>query len=174
MVTSGRFSLGEECTPYRITKYSMKDGRFTLHDALVHARKVPLQQLRQKLLDKHQKFMRPTSTEIYRCLCMWHDHATILKRGYILVTVHVLYDVEVFFTEDKYHQLHPADSSLCVQSEVEQPEVHILSCGSSSIEDQAALVGDQLSCVSQLKDPIQTESGIQVSIYNSLGQRLFL
>lgn len=67
-----------------------------------------------------------------------------------------------FFTDDEYQQLHP-NTSTCIQTEVEQPEVYLLSLGSSSVEDQAALVEDRLSCVMDLKTPVQTESGIEVS-----------
>lgn len=78
-----------------------------------------------------------------------------------MITVHVMYDPNVFFTDAEYKQHHPDDTA-CIQSEVEQPEIHLVSAGSSSVEDQAALVGDRLSCIIKLKDPIQTESGIQV------------
>ena len=90
MIDSGRFSLGEESTPHKITKYIYKEGKLSPHDTLVHARKVPLQQIRQRLLTKQEKYVRPTSNKIARSLCMWHDHATILKNGFIMVTVHVL------------------------------------------------------------------------------------
>ena len=160
MLASGRFSLGEECTPYKITKYTLKDGKLSPYDILVQARKVPLQQIRQRLLTKHQQFMRSTSTEVAR---MWHDHATILGMGFIMVTVHVMFDSSVFLTDEEYNLLHP-DATLCVQSEVEQPEIHLVSLGSSSVEDQAALVGDRLSCILNLNTPVQTESGIQVSV----------
>ena len=40
-------------------------------------------------------------------------------------------------------QRHP-DVSVSIQAEVEQPEIHILS---SSVEDQAALVGERISCI---------------------------
>ena len=161
MVASGRFCLGEECAPFKITKYTLHDGRLSHHDILVHARKIPLFEICQKLLAKHQKYMRPASTEITRSLCMWHDHATILKMGFILVTVHVMYDSEVFLTDDEYRQHHP-NACVCIQAEIEQPEVHVLSAGSSSVEDQAALVGDRLSCVQDLKKQVQTESEIKV------------
>lgn len=90
MITSGRFTLGEECTPYKITKYIPVNGELTPHDILVHARKVPLRELRQKLLNRQQKYMRLTPNNRSRSLCMWHDHATILKMGFVMVTVHVV------------------------------------------------------------------------------------
>ena len=92
---------------------------------------------------------------------MWHDHATILKMGFILVTVHVMYDSHVFLTDDEYKQLHP-NAGVCIQAEVEQPEVYLLSAGSSSVEDQAALVGDRLSCILDLKNHLLTENGTKV------------
>ena len=185
MISSGRFQLGEECAPYKVTKYTVVNGVMTPHDTFVHARKVPLKVIRQRLLEKHLKFMRlmplPTvtamteseikemlqkahynsnleglsheqlcnllfQTQRARSLCMWHDHATILKMGFIMVTVHVMYDPLVFFTDAEYQQCHP-DSSFRIQSEVEQPEVYLLSTGSSSAEDQVALVGDRISCL---------------------------
>ena len=35
------------------------------------------------------------NTQRCRSLVFWHDHSTILKSGYLLVTVHVLYDPAV-------------------------------------------------------------------------------
>ena len=57
----------------------------------------------------------------------------------------------------KYHRKRLA------QTEVEQPEIHILSAGSSSVSDQAALVGDRLSCILDLSTPVQTEDGKEIT-----------
>lgn len=197
MITSGRFTLGEECAPYTITKYIMENGKLSPQDTFVYARKVPLKQIRQRLLDKHLKYMRLSSAtamteeemrEILqnahvpnleamshqqlceqllrsrrsRSLCMWHDHATILKMGFILLTVHIMYDPMVFFTDEEYKQAHPG-VTVSIQSEVEQPEVCLLSAGSSSVEDQAALVGDRISCLLELQTPVKTDKGIEVA-----------
>ena len=35
-----------------------------------------------------------------RLLVFWHDHATILGHGYIMVTVHTVYHPAVYFTGD--------------------------------------------------------------------------
>lgn len=200
MISSGRFMLGEECTPYKITKYTLVDGMMTPYDTFVHARKVSLKEIRKRILDKHVKYMRlaPTSTvfamtemeikdtlqkahfsdleglsheqlcqlllqsQRSRHLSLWHDHATILKMGFLLVTVHTMFDPLVFLTDDEYKHTHP-DACINIQAEVEQPEVYLLSAGSSSIEDQAALVGDRISCLLDLDTPVKTESGIEVS-----------
>lgn len=66
MLTSGHFTLGEECAPFKITKYVIENGKLVPHDTLVQARKVPLEQLRQRLLKKHQKYMRLTPAEDMR------------------------------------------------------------------------------------------------------------
>lgn len=200
MIEPGRFTLGEECTPYKITNYVMVNGKMTPQDTFIKARKVPLSQIRQKLLLKHTKYMRltPTATvsamtvtelkerlhglhyldldvmshdqlcqllltsERSRALCMLHDHATILKWGFIMITVHVIYDPLVFYTDREYLNQHP-EATINIQAEVEQPEVYLLSLGSSSAEDQAALVGDRINCLLGLSAPVTTETGIEVS-----------
>lgn len=95
--------------------------------------------IRQKLLNKQMKILQlqgmssPSDigksekelrdlvrhSERYRCLCMWHDHATILKIGFDLITVHVMYDLIA-----ECEQLHPG-VYVDVQSEVEKPEIHL-------------------------------------------------
>ena len=55
---------------------------------------------------------------------MWHDHATILKMGFVMITVHVMYDPAVFYTDEEYQQLH-AGVDVNIQAEVEQPEIHL-------------------------------------------------
>lgn len=194
MISSGRFTLGEECAPYRITKYIPVNGKLTPQDTFVQARKVPLTQLRQRSLNKQLKYMRltPTSsihamtkaelieklqqptmfdslseeelrqllihTERSRSLCM---HATILKMGFLLITVHVIYDPLVFYTDEEFRQQNPG-SNTCIQSEVEQPEIHLLSAGSSTVEDQAALIGDRINCLLDLSTPIEADDGTPI------------
>jgi hypothetical protein len=114
-------------------------------EILIKARKIPLREIRERLLRKQRKYMRLTPTTIInnmtdaqlleklktigypncdettshnelcqalknsecsRSLTMWHDHATILKRGVIMVTVHTLYDPAVFFTDKEYQEMN--------------------------------------------------------------------
>ena len=49
-------------------------------------------------LDENVKHSRAQRT---RTLAFWHDHATILGHGYILMTVHVIYDTAVFMQETR-------------------------------------------------------------------------
>ena len=97
-----------------------------------------------------------------RAICFWHDHATILKMVFVMVTVHILYDPVVFYTDNEYQELNPgADAN--IQAEVEQPEIHLLAFGSSSVEDQAVLIKDRLSCLLELPEPVKTETGIEIT-----------
>ena len=125
MIVSGRFSLGEQCAPYKITKYVPENGKLIPHEISVSARKIPLTEIRTHLLNKQRKYMRLTpdsiikamtnqelidrlekvgyhtdnqshqelclalaSCERSRSLALWHDHATILKMGFLMITVH--------------------------------------------------------------------------------------
>ena len=38
-----------------------------------------------------------------RSLVVWHDHATILNNGLIMITVHVVYDKAMFLTNEEYY-----------------------------------------------------------------------
>ena len=58
-----------------------------------------------------------------------------------MITVHTLYDPAVFLTDSEYRA-----QNQFVQSEVEQPEIYMLSPASTSVEDQAALTGDRVEC----------------------------
>ena len=60
MISSGRFTLGDECAPYTITKYTLVNGVMTPHDLQIQAWKLPLKQIWQKLLHKQLKYMRLT------------------------------------------------------------------------------------------------------------------
>lgn len=52
---------------------------------------------------------------------------------------------------------------ISVQSQVEQPEIYLLSAGTSTVEDQAALIADRFDCLSDLSTPIETKDGIQIT-----------
>ncbi len=191
MISSGRFTLGDECAPYKVTKFTPSNGRMIARDVLVYGRKVPLEQIRKRLLKKQEQYMRiandttacnlvhPLHTETSVCsadnslqapthsyqqsrsLAMWHDHATILGSGFVLITVHTLYDDAVFLTNEEYKEVSGKDG-VDVQAEVEQPEIYLLSRGSSSVEDQAALVGDRLDCLIHLNDPVVASNGTEI------------
>ena len=104
------------------------------------------------VLAKHQR---------QRSLVIWHDHATVLNSGFIMVTVHILYDHAVFLTNVEYQRKY--NQNIDVQSEVEQPEVHMLALGSPSIEDQAALLPERVACLHDLNTTIMASNGVEVT-----------
>ena len=64
MVESGALTLGETCAPYTLVRYvTNSDGSVISKEVKVHGRKVPLLQLRQKLLQQQEKYMHLLSNE---------------------------------------------------------------------------------------------------------------
>ena len=199
MVEKGDLSLGVPCAPTTLTHYTTKNGQLEAKEVVVFGRKFPLTEVREKLLKKHEDYMRlNTDDEIdnmgtdelklqashfnhqfdssltieemkaaiksfqrTRHLIMWHDHSTILNLGCILMTIHIAYDPAVFLTQAEYESKFK--SNRLVQSVVEMPVLYLFAGGSSSIEDQAALIPDRLDCLQSLSQPITTSTGIEVS-----------
>lgn len=54
---TGELTVGEPCTPYVMTKCNV-NGEGEIEVRPTEIRKIPLLELRQKLLDKHFKYMR--------------------------------------------------------------------------------------------------------------------
>ena len=100
-----------------------------------------------------------------RSLVFWHDHATILNHGFLMVTVHTLYDQAVHLTNQEY--LNKTGKHLNVQAEVEQPEVYMLAMGSSSVNDQASVIADRVECLHDLQRPIKTSNGMLDDIWHA-------
>ena len=80
-----------------------------------------------------------------------------------MVTVHILYDHAVFLTNVEYQQKY--NQNIDVQSEIEQPEIHMLALGSPSIEHQAALLPEpeRVACLHDLNTPIMASNGVAVT-----------
>ena len=57
MINTGKLSLGEPCFPHTLTKFSVHDGQLRQNDSVIYGRKIPLLELRNKLLQKHIKCM---------------------------------------------------------------------------------------------------------------------
>jgi len=57
MVDDGTLTLGEPCAPQTLTKRSIVNGELTTQET-VYSRKIPFTSIRQKLLHKHEKYMR--------------------------------------------------------------------------------------------------------------------
>ena len=95
-----------------------------------------------------------------RSLVLWHDHGTVLHLGCILITVHVAYDPATFYTQQEYEVKSGCTSS--IQSLVETPTVYLLAAGSSSVEDQIALLQDRLDCLIDLSTEIVSSNGVSI------------
>ena len=81
-------------------------------------------------------------SERTRHIAMWHDHSTILGRGYVLVTIKLLYDHAVFKSDDTINQ-----SQKDLQAYIEEPEIQIIALSSSSVDEQTTLIDDRLECM---------------------------
>ena len=113
---------------------------------------VPTDQLKQRL----------KSIQRSRSLLLWHDHATLLGSGYIMVTVSALYDPAVFLTIEEY-ETKTGKQVTNLQQLIEEPHIHMLALGSSSVSDQLALIGDRLDCLVELPAKIQSSRGVGLS-----------
>ena len=90
------------------------------------------QEMRQKI----------TKSERARHIAMWHDHSTILGRGYVLVTIKLPYDHAVFKSDDTINQ-----SQKDLQAYIEEPVIQIIALSSSSVDEQTTLIDDRLECM---------------------------
>ena len=95
-----------------------------------------------------------------RSLILWHDHGTILGLGCLLVTVHVAYDPAVFYTQSEYENMHGKSPS--IQSLVERSKLYIMAAGSSSIEDQVAIIQDRIDCLHELSTNLTASNGVVI------------
>ncbi len=196
LIESGELTLGEPCHPQKLTRYTVKDGELQQSETTVYGRKIPLLEVRKRLLQKHESLMHLHSDQeianlqkselldIYRChniklptdlseeslranlkqcertrtVGIWHDHSSILGRGYILLTAKILYDPAVFRSKtDTTGKIND------IQAFIEEPEISILAISSSTIEDQAALIGDRVDCMIELSTEVTTQSGIPIT-----------
>ena len=93
---------------------------------------------------------------------MWHDHATILGTGYILVTVNTIYNQAVHLTEEEYFR-RTGQKVKSIQKLVEDPRIHMIGVGSSSVEDQASVIPDRVECLHDLHQVVTTSKGLEVN-----------
>ena len=84
----------------------------------------------------------------------WHDGSTIGGHGYIVITISVMFDVAVFFSDEEYFLKY--GENVCVQSIVEKPSLYII--GRSPSNDQQLLYSD----ISLLRENLETSDGIPI------------
>lgn len=84
MIERGELHLGEQCIPRTLVRYKTDKGKLEKTYTTVYGRKIPLLTLRQKLLEKHEKFMHLLSDE--ELAQMSHAALTeIAKQGNIYI-----------------------------------------------------------------------------------------
>ena len=63
LITSGELLIGEPCSPYVMNKVIIKeDLKVETKQVTISGRKIPLLELRHRLLKKHEQYMRVTHT----------------------------------------------------------------------------------------------------------------
>ncbi len=182
-----------------LTYVKVVDGEVVRTSSVVHGRRMPLADIRQKLLDKHEPYMHVLSDDAIasflepdlrtlldnlhestdgmqvselrervrqlqrsRTISFWHDHSSILGRGYILVVmVQVAYDLAVLMSESEYFAA-TRKVARNLQQLVEEPELYIVALSSSSPSDQLAIIPDRLDDLYELSDGVSTSGGIEV------------
>ena len=68
--------------------------------------------------------VKDSNSSTCRSCAVWHDHATIAGKGYMLVTCNVVYNSAVFKRDDEIQQ----GSETNIQAYIEEPEIHIANC----------------------------------------------
>ena len=152
MVEHGELETGIPCVPITIEK--RVKGKLRTTEA--HSRKFTLVDIRQRLLNRHEKYMRLHSEKdvvAKRSLWMWHDHSSLASHGIIAVMVGVVYNPVLFLSESE---------SPGVQEFIEEGEIHFIAHGSSSLADQACIIPERLAELEGLDEPLFTSGGVRV------------
>ena len=67
MIASGKLSIGQPCSPYSLTKsFVTTDGDVKTKQVEIVGRKLSLLELRLKLLNQHQKYMRSMTDQVIK------------------------------------------------------------------------------------------------------------
>jgi hypothetical protein len=111
--------------------YNKAEKKVIEKDVTVYASKVPLMDIRRRLLEKHEKLglVRQEYSEhddsphqtATRYLKIWHDHSSIAGHGHFLVLVSVIYDSALFLSQEEADL--KLEKSIDVQSTIETPEL---------------------------------------------------
>ncbi len=59
-----------------------------------------------------------------RTRVLWHDHSTIAGSGYLLMTIHSLYDPAIYLSTAEYERNTGRKCTRTVQEIVEEPELY--------------------------------------------------
>ena len=91
-----------------------------------------------------------------RTVAFWHDYATLLGLGAVMITMHIVYDPAVFYTQAEWEG--SGGESIDLQATIEHPSIYMICAGSSTLEDQAALLQDRIDCLHSLSGQIIASS----------------
>ena len=188
MVESGVLSLGIECVPYSVTKVSVNNGNLVKNRVPIYGRKIPLLELRKKLLQRHEKHMRlPTNEELE---ALSRDGMMSLSQDIGMTITNSIDDNELCSMIKQATRNHHLafwhdhgtilgqgyvlvtvsvmyDSSIfnagIHQPFIEEPEIHILGLSSSSADDQVAFVPDRYECLNELNQVIYSSNNVPVN-----------
>ena len=189
-IAEGRYLIGEPCVESVLVRYKAEDGSVKREEITINARRIPVLEIRKRLLAKHtqmgimhletdDKFLgmsrevivkrleaihepvyMPEITEHLReklkhsqhvrHFVEWHDHSTLVGRGYILFTTQLLYDQAVFLTNEEYKV--KTGKTLDIQTTVEEPAVTMIGVSCSSDADQMCFITARTKSVSEYTD----------------------
>ena len=186
LVESGKLKTGIPCVPVTIEKRVKGEIRTTE----AHSPQFTLRDIRQSLLNRHEKFMRLHSEDDIATMC--HDDLVAILKGSSQV------DVSAKSTEELRQLLAQHESKRClwmwhdhsslashgiiavivdviynpvlfftprspgVQEFVKEGEIHFIAHGSSSLADQACIIPERLAELEGLDEPLCTSRGVHV------------
>ena len=76
------------------------------------------------------------------------------------MAAHVAYDPAVFLTQQEYEEKFA--STTLLQSIIERPVMIMMAAGSSSAEDQTAVLQDRIDCLATMSQPIIAKETVEI------------
>ena len=93
--------------------------------------------------------MRPSATdEVHRYLLTWIDHASILNKGHLVITIRVMYTPKIFFADDE--MLVKTGIIHDVQEIVETPSLYIIGQTNDSLAEKLTYTEARLDDIKNL------------------------
>ena len=138
-VKSGKYQLGDLIIPKTFKKFCIdqSNGKIVEKEYTICGRKIPMDNIRKKLFEKHKKLqiIRETNDNIIRrCILTWADHSSVLNSGNLLITLRVCYSDKLFYTDEE--MLTRTGKVIDVQELVESPEIYILGHTDDSLAEK--------------------------------------
>lgn len=102
-IESGEILLGSLIEPKKYKKIVMKNGQISIEEFTVSGRCISMSEIRKKIFLEHEQMgiLRNKNSTLTRYFILWSDHASILNAGHLLLTVKVVYDDEIFYTDEE-------------------------------------------------------------------------